>query len=227
MNTGREGAAQPPLDTSSQPHQGKFLPYFATSCCHPLKDTQFAVNFFWHICCRYRELKDAVLFPTAMINSDPPAAASREGREKEQRWGLFYFMVLHKSHFRINFLPGRERDGWARERNGSLPSRAEGLPSREGFLSNMGGRWGGGGGGAEASPAGAQQQQRRAPRTSPPVLHHHHHQAPPDHPQFIPPPVRWTFCRFTQIYLDLCFLDERVCDMIDLPDTVIFSGVKE
>jgi len=120
----------------------------------------------------YRELKDAVLFPTAMINSDPPAAASREGREKEQR---------------INFLPGRERDGWARERNGSLPSRAEGLPSREGFLSNMGGRWGGGGGGAEASPAGAQQQQRRAPRTSPPVLHHHH-QAPPDHPQFIPPP---------------------------------------
>ena len=155
-----------------------------------------------------------------------PLLLPPEREERKSKGGVFsIFLVLHKSHFRINFLPGRERDGWPRERNGSLPSRAEGLPSREGFLSNMGGRWGGGGGGAEA--AGAQQQQRRAPRTSPPVLHHHHHQAPPDHPQFIPPPVRWTFCRFTQIYLDLCFLDERVCDMIDLPDTVIFSGVKE
>ena len=30
---------------------------------------------------RYRELKDAVLFPTTMVNSE----AAREGREKEQR----------------------------------------------------------------------------------------------------------------------------------------------
>ena len=103
--------------------------------------------------------------------------------------------------FRINFLPGRERDVWTREgmqreRNGSLPpSRAAeaalraALPGREqgGYL---GGRWGGGEGSTGAL-------QRRAPR-SPPVLHQHH-QPPPDHPHFIPPPVRWTFCRFTQI----------------------------
>ena len=42
---------------------------------------------------RYRELKDAVLFPTTMVNSE----AAREGREKEQRYNYIagsYSFVL-------------------------------------------------------------------------------------------------------------------------------------
>jgi len=118
----------------------------------------------------YRELKDAVLFPTGTSMGN--IEATREGREKEQR---------------INFLPGRERDSWTREGapRESLPrphlttSRPESLVREGGFPSA--GRW------TDAAPApggagGA--GPRRTPHTPPILQHHGGHM---EHPHFIPP----------------------------------------
>ena len=124
-----------------------------------------------------------------------------EGRKRERAKVVFNFSPRERCNvwfrnlpFRINFLPGRERDVWTREgvplpkeslpRN-VLPSRAEGLARERGY---MGGRWGGGGGG-EGSPGGAvgalPKRAAPSPRT-PPSLQH---QGPADHPHFITPPV--------------------------------------
>ena len=121
---------------------------------------------------------------------------------------LCCFCSFQNLFFRINFLPGRERDVWTREslpRNGLPSSRvAEGLPSREGgYNMGGGGRWGGGAtdgspGLARLAAEGSPSLARRAPNT-PPILQHH--QATPEHPHFIPPPVRQTSFVFSYFHI--------------------------
>ena len=140
-----------------------------------------------------------------------------EREEKKSRGDNFcfnfdIFCSFQNLLFRINFLPGRERDVWTREgmsreslpRNGLPSSRvAEGLPSREGGYNMGGGRWVGGA--TEGSPSmarlaaeGSPSLARRAPNT-PPILQHH--QATPEHPHFIPPPVRQTSFVFSYFHI--------------------------